>query len=207
MGPRDKPEDDKSWDCWENTMRIAIALVFVASLAAPAFAGQDQVDTEAGTLNPEQLTIRAITKNHDFSQGSLTYCTYGMVAAKTGDYVASVDIFQKCADRGSDPSSVWMSFMTENGFGVAQSNEAAAAWAKKAADRGFKPGLYDYGLFLMEGKGVPKDVEAGKRLIDQAAAMGFPAAQQLVKDAYNVNKALPDPAHAAMRDQLDPPMF
>jgi len=188
-------------------MRIAFAFVVAALLTAPALAAQDEVDTADGTLNPEQLTIRAITQNHDFSQGSLTYCTYGMVAAKSGDYAASVDIFQKCADRGSDPSSVWMSFMSENGFGVAQSSEAAAAWAKKAADRGFKPGLYDYGLFLMQGKGVPKDVEAGKKLIDQAAAMGFPAAQQFVKDGYDLNKALPDPAHAAMRDQLDPPMF
>ena len=188
-------------------MRLAIVSILTMLLAVPAIAAQDEVDTPDGTLNPESLTLNAIVRNHDFSKGSLTYCTYGMLAAKTGRFEDSRNIFQQCSDRGSDPSSLWMSFMSEYGLGTAQSDKDAAAWAKKAADRGWKIGQYDYGLMLMQGKGVPRDVEAGKRMIGLAAEQGYVAAEALIQGGYDLGKAMPDPTHAAMPEYRDIPMY
>jgi len=187
-------------------MRFAIVAVLGLLAVAPSARAGDapaQVVTPDGTLNPETLTLNAIVNDHDFSKGSLTYCTYGMLAAKTGRFEDSLNIFRQCSDRGSDPSSLWMSFLSEQGLGTRQSDEDAAGWAKKAADRGWKVGQYDYGLMLMKGKGVAKDVEEGKRMIGLAAEQGYGAAKDLIEGGYNLDQAMPDPTHAAMPEYRD----
>jgi len=179
-------------------MRLAIVSVLTVLCAAPAFAGQDEVETADGVLNPEQLTIRSVVKRYDFKHGSLTYCAYGYAATKAGDYADGVDIFKKCSTNGSDASTIWMSFMSENGLGVRKSPEDATAWAKTAADRGYKVGQYDYGLALMMGHGVKKDEAEGKRLIGLAAAQGEMSAKALIDSGYDLDSAIPDADRQAM---------
>jgi len=173
-------------------MRFAIGFAVAALLVAPAFAGEGEVDTADGILNPEQLTLNYVVKNYDFAHGSLTYCAYGYAATKMGDHKDAINIFKKCSDNGSDAASIWMSYMSENGYATAKSPQDAAAWAKKAADRGYKVGQYDYGLALLMGHGVKQDVEAGKKLIGQAAAQGDTAAKELIDSDYNLDVAIPD---------------
>jgi len=175
---------------------LAIVSGLTMLCAVPAFAAQDEVETPDGVLNPEQLTIHSIVKRYDFAHGSLTYCAYGYAATKAGDYTDGVDIFKKCSEHGSDASSIWMSFMSENGFGVPKNPKDAAAWAKKAADRGYKVGQFDYGLALLTGDGVRHDEAEGKRMIGLAAAQGDTAAKQLIESGYNLDLAIPDPDRA-----------
>jgi len=179
-------------------MRLALGIAVAALLAAPAFAAAGEVDTADGILNPEQLTLNYVVKNYDFAHGSLTYCAYGYAATKMGDHGDAVDIFEKCSEHGSDAASIWMSYMSENGYAVRKSPEDAAAWAKKAADRGYKVGQYNYGLALLEGHGVKQDIEAGKKMIGLAAAQGESSAKALIDSGYNLDEVTPDPDRPKM---------
>jgi uncharacterized protein len=167
-------------------LMIAVALT-AAALSLPARAEDD-----AGSLNPEEMTLDYFANRYDFKAGKSAACMYGYAATKSGNHVAGQKIFQKCIDAGVDAALIWKSYMSDNGYGTRKSFEDAAAWDKKAADRGYKVGEYNYGLSLLRGHGVAMDEAAGRQWIGRAAAQGDLAAKTLIESGYDLDVAVPD---------------
>jgi uncharacterized protein len=174
-------------------MKLLFAAALTSfALCGTAYAGQSEVITDDGILNPDELSLNYFANRYDFKKGSTMMCAYGYWATKSGDHADGVKIFKKCADANSDASMIWMSYMYENGYAVEKSPEQAAQWDKRAADRGYKVGEFNYGLSLLRGHGVKQDEAAGREWVNRAAAQGFDTAQELIDSGYDPAAVTPD---------------
>jgi uncharacterized protein len=171
---------------------IIASLLVVLSLNVEAFAEVGDLLIDQGETNPEEQTLNYFANKYNFKDGKSTACVYGYWATKSGNHVDAKKIFDKCVAAGVDAAYPWQSYMSQNGYATPQSLEDAAEWDRKSADRGYKVGQFNHGLNLLRGFGVERDVAAGKAFIDQAAAQGFEAAQDVVDSGYDPQVAIPD---------------
>jgi len=156
------------------------ALMVLALLATPAMAEVGDLLIDDGDTNPEEQTLKYFTDKYDYW------------ASKSGNHDAAKKIFDKCAAAGVAAAYPWQSYISQNGYGVPQSLEAAAEWDRKSAAMGYKVGQFNYGLNLLRGFGVPKDEAAGRAMMNASAAQGFEAAQDVIDSGYDPEVAIPD---------------
>jgi TPR repeat protein len=168
------------------------ALMILALLATPVSAEVGDLLVDDGEHNPEEQTLKYFAEKHVYSKEKSTACTYGYWAAKSGHFKEAQAIFDKCVAIGVEGAYPWQSLMSQSGLGKASNLEEAAEWDRKSAERGYKVGQFNYGLDLLRGHGVAKNEAAGRVLIDQSAAQGFEAAQDLVENGYDPETAIPD---------------
>jgi uncharacterized protein len=171
---------------------IFAAIGTLACLAGSAQAEVGDKLVDDGQNNPEEQTLNYFANQYDFKDGKSTACVYGYWATKAGNHADAKKIFDKCVAAGVDAAYPWEAYMSQNGYATRQSPEDAAAWDKKSADRGYKVGQFNYGLNLLRGFGVKQDIAGGKSMIDQSAAQGFEAAQELAKSGYDPEVSIPD---------------
>jgi uncharacterized protein len=173
-------------------MKLGLVALFVVSLSAVAQAEVGDLLVDDGATNPEEQTLDYFANRYNYSEGKSTACVYGYWATKSGNHEAAKKIFDKCVVAGVDAAYPWQSYMSQNGYATRQSLEDAAEWDRKSAARGYKVGQFNHGLNLLRGFGVQQDIAAGKAMIDQSAAQGFEAAQDVVKSGYDPEVAIPD---------------
>jgi uncharacterized protein len=174
-------------------MKHAIATLFIlGALTATASAEVGDKLIDDGINNPEEQTLDYFANRYDFKNGKSPACIYGYWATKSGDHVNAKKIFDKCVAAGVDAVYPWQSYMSQNGYGTRQSLEDADEWDRLSAERGYKVGQFNHGLNLLRGFGVKQDIAAGKAMIDQSAAQGFEAAQDVIDSGYDPDVAIPD---------------
>jgi TPR repeat protein len=172
-------------------MKIISSILFV-TLATPACAEVGDLLVDDGTTNAEEQTLDYFANRYNYTEGKSTACVYGYWATKSGNHEAAKKIFDKCVVAGVDAAYPWQSYMSQNGYATRQSLEDAAEWDRKSAARGYKVGQFNHGLNLLRGFGVKQDVAAGKAMINQSAAQGFQAAQDVIDAGYDPDVAIPD---------------
>ena len=129
--------------------------------------------------NDGELSISYISSH--YKPGSMTYCSYGYYASKSGDHETAVKIMQNCADAGHLGSMVWLAYMYENGFGVQKDLKHAVEIIHRAAKKGYSIGQYHYGMALLQGHGVEEDKKAGLSWLNRAASQGDADAKALLE--------------------------
>ena len=184
---------------------LAAAILSASSIAA-ANAGETVV-FDAGVLNAGEYTYDSLQLKLAQHQLSDLECVYGYEFAKHGHHQEARKILNYCAgERHLTQSMTLLSWMDENGYGLDGPDLASAAtWDRRAADLGDSNAQFNYGLKLLEGRGVAKNIAEGRRYIDQAAAKGDRAAQQLAAKSYDlssVTRISEDRPHAG-NDLLD----
>jgi len=90
---------------------------------------------------------------------------------------AAITGWRAAAEQGHAKAQYNLGLMSEDGYGVPQSNEDALQWHRRAANRGYAPAQYRMGLLLMEGRGVARGIVVGARWVRKAAEQGLIQAQ------------------------------
>jgi TPR repeat protein len=91
-------------------------------------------------------------------------------AVSRGDHVAEERRIIALAQRGDAHAQAILGFMYENGYGVPQSYDVAAAWYLQSAEQGDPGGQYQLGLMYDKGLGVPQDFILAHKWLNLAAA-------------------------------------
>ena len=90
----------------------------------------------------------------------------------SGRYVEAVAAWRELAEHGSADAQYNLGVCCENGWGVAQSREAAVEWYRKAAEQGDADAQYGLSVCYYNGRGVARDCVEARRLCEKAAAQG-----------------------------------
>ena len=87
----------------------------------------------------------------------------GMDAYLRGDYATALKLLGPLAKQGDPAAQSSIGFMYQNGLGVPQDQNQAAAWFHEAAEHGYAPAMVNLGAMYDAGIGVPRDnIEAHK---------------------------------------------
>lgn len=88
---------------------------------------------------------------------------------------------KKEAIEGDSIAQDWLAWRYANGEGVAQDEEAGAAWFRISADNGLVWAMHWLGSRYLTGQGVIQDEEAARFWLSKAAARGLTDSQQLLQ--------------------------
>ncbi|MEI4487100.1 sel1 repeat family protein [Frigidibacter sp. MR17.14] len=184
-----------------------LALVFAALLAGPTLmataaqagglpsAAEGTVETEegeAGTLNPQELSLSHVMDNVREGKADMMTCSAGYLVTKSGRHAMARELFELCAEQGWTGAMTWMSQLEDNGLGGPMDSAGAAEWNRRAAEAGDPVGAFNHGVDLIRGWGTTRDVAEGQRLVDRAAEAGISAAQRLRGAGYDLDEITPD---------------
>lgn len=169
-------------------------LAFTLALLACTATAQADADLEedAGTLNPEELTLRSYVERARDGKADIVTCMQGYFAVKSGRHDWGQEIFKTCSEQGFTGVLHWRSYMAHNGLGQAEDAEQAAEFDRQAAAAGDPIGQFNYGLDLLRGHGVAHDPIRGRQFVDRAAKAGLDVAIELQEGAYDPAVVTPD---------------
>lgn len=98
---------------------------------------------------------------------------------------------------GAAEDQLQLGILYHEGLGVAQSDEQAAFWYRKAAEQGDPRGQTLFAWCCLFGRGVPKDMAASAGWYRKAADQGVAEARIMLARAYRSGQGVPrDPALA-----------
>ncbi len=170
---------------------------------APVVLAMETSEDEAGTLNPQELTLDYYARQTNAAAFDPKMCVYDYPAAKMGDHVLARGIFERCSKEGVLGAMPWMAWTAENGYDHASDPVKAAEWDRKAADAGYSIGQFNYGLDLLRGHGVRRDEILGRSYVDRAVKQGDSSAVDLADHGYDPEAVTPD----ADKDRYRKPMY
>lgn len=104
----------------------------------------------------------------------------GLRAYLGGDVRAAISLLRKPADAGHGPSQVLLAEILD----MAEQNEEAVQYFRRAADQGLADGYFGLGGMLATGEGVPRDLAAARQWITRAAEAGHKHAAHVIAIAY-----------------------
>ncbi|MFN6953022.1 MAG: sel1 repeat family protein, partial [Albidovulum sp.] len=105
-------------------MRWTLLCLAALGFAAPARADEAGLE-EAGTLNPEEMTIARILDDAERGITSMTNCAAGYYITKSGRHVEARRLFERCTDDGYTGAMTWMSQLDDNGLGAPENPDSA----------------------------------------------------------------------------------
>lgn len=108
----------------------------------------------------------------DFRAGSEAY--------RGGDVVQAMALLKKSADAGHAPSQALLAYILD----MAEFNDEAVAYYRKASAQGNLEGEYGLGSMYAAGQGVKRDPAEARRWITRAAEKGHAAAINSLAQAY-----------------------
>ena len=94
----------------------------------------------------------------------------GQAALQRNDYATALLIFRPLAEQGDAGAQFNLGSMYEQGQGVPQDDEQAAAWLRKAAGQGSADAQLYLGGMYEQGQGVPQDYAQAYMWLSLAAA-------------------------------------
>ena len=106
---------------------------------------------------------------------------------KSGDD-EKISLLMDDAERGEARAQRLLALRYRRGRGVAQSDELAARWMKKAAAQGLALAERDLAGFYLEGIGVERDPDEALRLFRQAAQKGDPIAKDICSKVKEISR-------------------
>ncbi|MDD9150340.1 tetratricopeptide repeat protein [Sporolactobacillus sp. CQH2019] len=93
-------------------------------------------------------------------------------------------LLRKFADAGNPKARMLIMEKYENGNEMMMEHREAAGYLKEAADAGFVPAMYKMANVLLDGLYFRQDTGAAKKLLNKAAAAGYPDAQFALYQYY-----------------------
>jgi hypothetical protein len=120
------------------------------------------------------------------------------VALKNKDYAKALGIYQHFADGGLVAAQYMLGYLYQNGLGVAQNNDMAAAWYGKASDQGLPEGQFALGMMRYYGLGISQGLTEAIYLLSQAAKNNHPLAQYMLGYFYANGNGLTQDTSAAL---------
>ena len=88
------------------------------------------------------------------------------------------EAMRQAAEEGDLQAQCYLGVCFQNGQGVAQDYQQAAAWYRKAAEQGNASAQSNLGLMYSQGQGVPYDLVQAHKWINLAAGGGEPGAAE-----------------------------
>ena len=104
----------------------------------------------------------------------------GMAKERTVDFVESVKLLRRAAERGHIKAMNNLVLAYLNGEGIAQSDSAAVEWVERLIQNNSGMGYYHMGVFLEQGIGVKSDRKAALTYFRKAADLGNAQGQLVV---------------------------
>jgi TPR repeat protein len=89
---------------------------------------------------------------------------------------------ERAAQRGDAFAQLNLAAHLATGDEVERDHKRAVFWYRKAAAQKEPEAIYNLGLMQLFGEGLKADVERGMRMLERAARLGSPDAQQLLGD-------------------------
>lgn len=102
------------------------------------------------------------------------------------------------AEQGNAEAQFKLSWLYEQGKGVAQSDEKAVEWITKSAAQGYAPAQYNLGVKYEQGKGVTLDHQKAFEMYSKAAEQGNVDAQYNLGMMLHDGKSVPKNYEQAM---------
>lgn len=169
--------------------RILYPLVLLLAGTAQAQTSSD----EAGTLNPEELSLRGALDRLQHGEAHPMEYILGYGAAKAGLHEEAKRIFEGAVEHmNSAQAMTWLAWMEDNGLAGPEDPAAAAEWDRRAAELGSEVAMFNFGLDLLRGRGVPQDDQLGRDMIKAAALRGDETAQHLIDNDFDLDSVTPD---------------
>jgi len=184
---------------WRMCLLAAGACFWASATTASA---SEKSEDEAGTLNPQELTIDYYAGKADAAVFDAKMCMFGYPAANMGDHVSARRIFARCSKEGVLGAMPWMAWTEENGYDRPGDPARAVDWDRKAAEAGYSIGQFNYGLDLLRGHGVRRDEILGRAYVDRAAKQGDSSAAELAAGGYDPEVVTPDADKERYRQPL-----
>ena len=116
---------------------------------------------------------------------SPSYADDAYDAYQKGDFKYAFQLWETKAKKGNSTAQYNLGSMYSNGEYVAQSDERAVYWYRKAADQGYKSAQYHLGIKYKTGTGVTKDYKQAAYWYRKAAEQGHAKAQNNLGVSYN----------------------
>ena len=169
-------------------------ILILSTLALPAMAEERPVmqDTDHGTHNPEELSLKGALARLKRGEAHPMLGALGYGAAKAGLHEEAREIFTHEAERGNVQGMTWLSWMEDNGLAGPENPERAAELDRQAMELGSSVAAFNYGLDVLRGRGVPYNQEQGEAIIRKAAEMGDTSAQHLIDNDFDLDSVTPD---------------
>ena len=173
--------------------RVILSALFVAALAAPAWAGfaEGRAAYDAGDYTTALLEWLPLARagNPAAQYGVGTMYESGQGVAQ--DYAEAMRLYRLAAAQNYATASLNIGVMYFQGRGVAQDHAEAARWFREAADQGSAMAAFNLGVMRQTGEGLPRDMDAAVGRFRQAAAMGLPRAMSRLATMYRDGRDVP----------------
>ncbi len=114
----------------------------------------------------------------------------GLHANQRKDYVAAMKSWRPLAEQGDPRAQAGLGMLYHFGLGVAQDDQEAARWHRRAAEQGFALGQYALGELYEAGLGVKQDYQEAVLWYRLAAEQGNDLAQSKLGLMYELGRGV-----------------
>ena len=123
----------------------------------------------------------------------------GVAAAKRGDYVTAVKLWQPLANQGNAAAQYSLGLRYARGQGVAQDYTEALKWYRLAAIQGVAEAQHNLGVMYDKGQGVQQNDAEAVKWFRLAAKQGFAKAQHNLGEKYDKGEGVPQSTAEALK--------
>ncbi len=171
-----KAEKSEKSEKAQETARIAEeALLAAQQQAAPQAPLTEEARRQAETQQGSALAALAAT---------------GIAAYKRGDYATALEQLKPLAQLGNAEAQVYLGEMYYYGYGIAQNDNQAVYWYRKAAEQGHANGQYNLGWMYRKGRGVAQNDSQAVYWYRKAAEQGHTDGQTNLGFMYENGKGV-----------------
>ena len=139
--------------------RLALAVVFLSCLTAPARAGIDEglAAYERGDYATALQEWAPLANQGDAEAQYFLGHMYAEGQGVPRQYGKAAVWFRQAAEQGNGHGQFALGYLYDKGIGVAQDDAEAARWYRKSAEQGITVAQNNLGFMYEHGRGVPQD--------------------------------------------------
>ncbi len=139
--------------------RLALAVVFLSCLTAPARAGIDEglAAYERGDYATALQEWAPLANQGDAEAQYFLGHMYAEGQGVPRQYGKAAVWFRQAAEQGNGYGQFALGYLYDKGTGVAQDDAEAARWYRKSAEQGITVAQNNLGSMYEHGRGVPQD--------------------------------------------------
>ncbi len=172
---------------------IALAVVLVVSLAAPAWAGYEEGVAAYGRGNfPAALReFQVLVRQGDAAAQFYLGIMYDRGEGVAQDPAEAAKWYRRAAEQGHANAQFYLGILYDTGMGVAQDQAESLKWYRLAAEQGVANAQYSLGIIYDKGEGVAQDYAKAASWYRRAAERDFAKAQFSLGVMYEKGLGVP----------------